>query len=60
VFSTMALGIVRRSGDGPTSRRCGWTWYAGPWEIFPVMPLPDPRRQDNVPGERVTVSGGLH
>src|SRR5262245_25702652 len=50
VFSTMALGIVRRSGDGPTSRRCGWTWYAGPWEIFPAMHLPDPRRQDNVLG----------
>src|SRR5215510_1573717 len=49
-FSTMALGIVRRSGDVPTSRRCGWTWYAGPWEIFPAMPLPDPRRQDNVLG----------
>src|SRR5262245_34334471 len=50
VFSTMALGIVRRSVDGPTSRRGGWPWYAGPWEIFPPMPLPDPRRQDNVLG----------
>jgi len=42
---TTAWATAKRCGNGPTSRRCGRKWCAGPWEIFVAMPVQDLRRK---------------
>jgi hypothetical protein len=38
------LGIVKKSGSGLIYKRCGGTWYYGPWAISAATGPPDPRR----------------